>query len=103
MKQFYGEVGMVEGKARKVERWNWTHIYHENERTGSFSRTYWEAIGNDIFTIDMTWLKLYISKIQFIQTFYVYLRAWWRVEHGRKLDIKKQIDYLNSKEDVMKA
>lgn len=82
---------MVEGKARKVERWNWTHIYHENERTSSFSRTYWEVIGNDTFTIDMTWLKtVYFQNTIYTQTFYVYLRAWWMLS-WRRLDERNRL------------
>ena len=46
---------------------------------------------------------VYFQNTIYTQTFYVYLRAWWRVEHGRRLEIKKSIDYLNGKEDVMKA
>lgn len=46
---------------------------------------------------------VYFQNTIYTQTIYVYLRAGWRVEHGGRLEKRKSTDYLNSKEDVMKA
>lgn len=63
-------------------------------------RSYWER--NIYYGYDMV-ATVYFQYIFHTQTFFVYLKAQWRVEYGRRLEIKKAGNYLNNKEDMMKA